>query len=446
MCGKESDRVADFDQSETLITSLLTVRMGSGASRTAAHTLEDASDDAIAQTILQLPDVQRARVHRLTAPVSSEGSHGSDYFARHQSLLEEKLAVAVARLCAAEPDDPISWLGNYLQSSKPASGRYQIVDHEGKETFTPKETEKGGAVPIDPDTSEAELYWKCITAGRSPPSTGTRPVLVIMYGPPAVGKSHALKQLFAKAGLRQEEFVHVDPDACRTYSREYRLCVSGAHAAKLPSVQAEFGNALVPTVWTSEDGQFREDGYTVEGRFLALGLAALRSQDIVRSKVLWGRPGVPMNDCFVDRALVAGYNVVYDTMGNEPNKFLRELMRRARSQHDYRVVVCGVYAPWTIVHERSVHRATVEGRYIAEDFAKKEYRKMFPRWEQLSAGEVDKTHHDRFAEPDEEKTKPAPFAGGELRPGDERYLYDNSVSGGIPMLKLHEVTPGDEAT
>ena len=50
-----------------------------------------------------------------------------------------------------------------------------------------------------------------------------------------------------------------------------------------------------------------------------------------------------MTDAFVDRALLAGYHVVYDTMGNEPNKFMHELLRRARdlSGHSWKVVVCG---------------------------------------------------------------------------------------------------------
>ena len=65
---------------------------------------------------------------------------------------------------------------------------------------------------------------------------------------------------------------------------------------------------------------------------LPLVPAVLRSAFLGRKKMLWGHKVVEMTDAFVDRALTAGYNVVYDTMGNEPNRFLRELMRRLVQQ------------------------------------------------------------------------------------------------------------------
>ena len=43
--------------------------------------------------------------------------------------------------------------------------------------------------------------------------------------------------------------------------------------------------------------------------------------------------------------------------------------------------------------------------------------------------------------PAEEKYLPAPFAGGELRPGDERYLFDNSGDGKDPVLFKKDETP-----
>merc|ERR1711924_287201 len=144
-------------------------------------------------------------------------------------------------------------------------------------------------------------------------------------------------------GWSQDQFVWMDPDACRTFAREYRKCLCGAHAAELPGVRARFGEKITPVTWVSPDGLFREQGYTVDGHFLAVANSALRSQFLVRKKMLRGYKVKEMTDAFVDRAFVAGYNVIYDTMGNEPNRFLRELMRRARSQHNYQVVVCGCY-------------------------------------------------------------------------------------------------------
>jgi hypothetical protein len=223
--------------------------------------------------------------------------------------------------------------------------RYSIVDLS--EAATPQ----GGEIDIvedhkKKDLEDAEKYYTHVTEGRVPPQKPDRPRLIIMYGPPGCGKSYALKELYELKGWSQEEFVHLDPDECRMYCREYRLCISGAHAAKLPSVQEEYGDRLKPTKWISPDGQFQEDGYTVDDHYLALSSATMRSQFLVRKKMLW-QPfkKKEMTDAFVDRAFVAGYHVVYDTMGKEPDKFLRELMRRARgTNHNYQVFVCGCFA------------------------------------------------------------------------------------------------------
>jgi len=320
------------------------------------------------------------------------------------------------------------------------SGPYRIVDTAGEAG------PKGGAVAIDEDMSEAELYWADVTKGRTPPPAGTRPLLVVMYGPPGSGKGRCLEELKRRQGWRDEMFVHLDPDVCRAYSKEYRLSICGAHAAALPSVQQQFGAQLVRAPWVSADGRFREEGYAVEGHFLALASATLRSQFLVRKRMLWGHKVTEMTDAFVDRALQAGYNCIYDTMGNEPNRFLRELMRRARSCHEYRVIVCGCFAPWEAVRERALGRATEAGRHLDEAFARAEYSKMFPRAGELRPGEVDTTHHELFAEPTDPRFLPAPFPGGELREGDERFLFDNSDGGG-PILQLHDVTeaPPDAA-
>ena len=313
-----------------------------------------------------------------------------------------------------------------LGQRAPQPSKYVIVD------FDNEAKPDGGAVPLEKDMGDAELFWEDITKGRKPAAPGTRPVLVIMYGPPGSGKGKALAALYARNGWRADRFVHLDPDACRVYCREYRLGISGAHASKLESVQREYGEQLTATPWISPDGRFREEGFSVDGAFLALKNATLRSQFLVREKMLWGHKVTQLSDeKFVDRALIRGYDCIYDTMGNEPNKFLRELMRRARSQHDYRVVVCGCYAPWETVRERGRDRAAKEGRHLDEAFAKVNFDVMFPD------GQIDTTHHDKFAMPAEEKYLP----GGELRPGDERYLYDNSGHGVVPSLFRHDVTP-----
>ena len=317
------------------------------------------------------------------------------------------------------------------------SNRYSIVDLVGAAD------PKGSTIPIEEDLEDAELYWNIVIDGLKAPQPPQRPRLIIMYGPPGCGKGKALKQLYRLKGWSPEEFAHLDPDACRMFCREYRLCISGAHAAKLPSIQAEYGDRLVRTEWMSPDGKFKEDGYTVDGHFLALSKATLRSQFLVRKKMLWGHKVTEMTDAFVDRALKAGYNVVYDTMGNEPNRFLRELMRRARSQHEYQVFVCGCFAPWDMVHSRGAMRALVSGRHVDDVFARGEFDKMFPRTASglIASGVVDTSHHDRFQQPDEEKFKPAPFGdNGELLPGDERFLFDNSLHNEDPNVAAHSIT------
>ena len=259
-----------------------------------------------------------------------------------------------------------------------ADGPYLIVDEHDLASDAidrkTKEVKRNGLVPIAAG-DEAEMYWQAKTVGRkSKAERGSEPVLVIMYGTPGCGKSRALKAVVEQLGWIEGDYVHLDPDECRLYSREYRLCLSGAHAALLPEVKERFGDSLRPAVWRSPVGGFTEEGFTVDvggvPHFPALAMAALRSQDIVRSKMLYGPKVVEMTDALVDRALCAGYNIVYDTMGNEPNKFLRGLMRRARSQHAYRIVVCGCYAPWPMIEKRITARATKEGRHAAIDFVK----------------------------------------------------------------------------
>ena len=136
--------------------------------------------------------------------------------------------------------------------------------------------------------------------------------------------------------------------------------------------------------------------------------------------MLWGYQVEEVTDAFTDRAFVQGYNVLYNTMGNEPNRFLRSLMKRAREKpHGYKVVILGSYAPWDECKRRGKSRGEEHGRHVAEGFAKREYEKMFPK------GECDRTHYDKFEE--------------ELLPGDERYLFDNSTHNQAPQLFAHDV-------
>ena len=110
------------------------------------------------------------------------------------------------------------------------------------------------------------------------------------------------------------------------------MCLSGEHAKSLLSVQRKYHGKLQRTKCLFELGDkvWEEPGWSVDGKHLTLSMAAVRSQPIVRQAMLWGYKIEEMTDSFVDRAFQEGYNVVYDTMGNEPNRFLRELMTRAR--------------------------------------------------------------------------------------------------------------------
>ena len=134
-------------------------------------------------------------------------------------------------------------------------------------------------------------------------------------------------------------------------------------------------------------GLYFKEGVQLDGSFLALTHAVSRTQLLARRAMLWPKPArtaggrqatVPMSDCFVDRALQGGYSVLYDTHGAEPHRFIRELLRRARTQHNYRVVVCGVYAPWSSAQERIEQRFKAEGRSTDEKMAKKTYDTIFP--------------------------------------------------------------------
>ena len=136
--------------------------------------------------------------------------------------------------------------------------------------------------------------------------------------------------------------------------------------------------------------------------------------------MLWGYQVEEVTDAFTDRALVQGYNVLYNTMGNEPNRFLKSLMKRAREKpHGYKVVILGSYAPWDECKRRGKSRGEEHGRHVAEGFAKREYDKMFPK------GACDRTHYDKFEV--------------ELLPGDERYLFDNTRHNEEPRLFAHDV-------
>merc|ERR1711998_727650 len=108
--------------------------------------------------------------------------------------------------------------------------------------------------------------------------------------------------------------------------------------------------------------------------------------------MLWTHKKTELGDCFVDRAFIARHNVIYDSHGVEPNKFLRELMRRARFAANYRVVVCGAYAPWQTTMARAQSRGAAEGRAFDPGFFKKIYDTIYP------AGELDEVHLHKFRE------------------------------------------------
>ena len=137
------------------------------------------------------------------------------------------------------------------------------------------------------------------------------------------------------------------------------MCLSGAHAATLLSVQRQYEGRMEPKEleFTLGGTSWTEPGYAVEGKHLSLANSALRSQPIVRAAMLWGYKVEELTDSFTDRAFVAGYNIVYDTMGHEPNRFLKSLIERARRCHpDYKVVIVGAYAPWEECKARCLRR------------------------------------------------------------------------------------------
>lgn len=71
--------------------------------------------------------------------------------------------------------------------------------------------------------------------------------------------------------------------------------------------------------------------------------------------------------------------------------------------------------------KRAEKRAGIDGRHLDEAFAKREFEKMWP-------GEgICLTHFDKFEE--------------ELRPGDERWLFDNS--GAVPSIWKHHIIEGE---
>ena len=205
------------------------------------------------------------------------------------------------------------------------SARYLIVEEENV-----------SSVPVDPGVeAEAEEYWKQVTASASPE---TAPRLIIMYGTPGCGKSRVLQHFLNERSWTTEEFVHLDPDVLRYYSTAYRSSLNGAYAARLDTVNAEFGGRLQPAQWRSPVGEFVEHGMQVDGKWLALANAGLRSTAFVRKHMLWGPPTYalpsgeplpqwqegavqvpcPVGEAFVDRALSQGYSVIYDTHGGAP--------------------------------------------------------------------------------------------------------------------------------
>ena len=390
----------------------------------------------------QLEALQQQQQHALETALAQQRAELSASFEARLADREARLADLEARLAAesvARHSEPLhareaaesaARHSEHLHARNAAGpvhpARYSIVDLS--EAATPQ----GGAIDIVEDLEDAEKYYTDVTKGKQAPQKD-RPRLIIMYGPPGCGKSYALKELYRLKGWSPEEFVHLDPDECRMYCREYRLCISGAHAAKLQSVQEEYGDRLKPTKWISPDGKFEEDGFTVDGHYLALSSATMRSQFLVRKKMLWPHKEEKMTDAFVDRAFVAGYHVVYDTMGKEPDKFLRELMSRARRNHNYQVFVCGCFAPWEMVYSRGRMRALETGRDVNAGFALEQFENIFRRANgQLRPGEVDRSHHDRFEK--------------ELREGDELFLFDHSVQDEDLKVALHSVKGSDDSS
>ena len=245
--------------------------------------------------------------------------------------------------------------------------RYTVVDFEN---------EAGSSIAPE-QGNQADQYYEAVTRDRAPQP---KPWLIIVYGPPACGKSSVVQHFVTNVAHAQsaKDYVYLDPDELRYYFEEYRLSLNGVHAAKLESVRGEFKDRLQRTQWCSPYGGFMDEGVAVDGAFLALSSSALRTNPLVREAMLWGkghkrpdgtREWPPMDDsCIIDRALIEGYNVVYDTVGDAPDGLLRELIRRARSQHDYRLLVCGIYADLEVVRKRSAMRATTQGRYVCQSW------------------------------------------------------------------------------
>jgi len=133
-------------------------------------------------------------------------------------------------------------------------GTYCIVDEEdtAKEQVPPEAGE------------EAEEYWAHVAGHVAGAMAERHPRLVVMFGVPGCGKSRVLQHFLQERGWAKGEFVHLDPDTLRFFSKEYRLCICGAHAARLDSVKARFGGRLRAAEWRSPVGGFVEEGVQVE--------------------------------------------------------------------------------------------------------------------------------------------------------------------------------------
>lgn len=249
-----------------------------------------------------------------------------------------------------------------------------------------------------------------------------KPVLIIMYGVPGSGKGRCLEALFKSSEnlhLNINDFVHLDADLLRYYSKDYRMALSGAHAYKVVEQKigkAEADKIFTPNKWQWTDGTgeiFTEDGYmawnpsTKRDEYVPIPDVALRSNWLKNKKQMYGhKKPVARFSCmedvnnlnFIDRAFALGMNVIYDTLGDQPNKFLQEVMRRARSLHHYKIVVCGCFAPLVQNLERARNRASEEGRVAADDYVKSTFKTIWPRMgmADVSANDDMMVHHDRF--------------------------------------------------
>ena len=180
--------------------------------------------------------------------------------------------------------------------------------------------------------------------------------MILMFGPPAAGKSWVLKKYCNEEQIDLDKFVKLDPDELRYFAKDFVDHISGV------TNKAISGRGRNSKQFTNPVTKKKTRGFTSgsrgDRRFNALKNTTVASLAAVRGAIQ-GTNG------FIEKVAQNRYNFIYDSACMDIHfccGIAKDMLRKG-----YHVHLVGVQTDFETIKKRNHTRMGKEGRFISDD-------------------------------------------------------------------------------